>query len=84
MDMNDEETQAYVVDLTERCEKASLTPEQTAQVVGFGRDGFWGGEKSAHTVIDFFTWANDKALGDWLEKYEAERPRTEPSGLVTA
>jgi hypothetical protein len=73
MAMTEYDKQVTIEDFTERCAKASLTPEQTAQVLGFRFDGFWcNTDATANTIIDFFQWANDKELGDWLEKYKAE------------
>lgn len=58
----------------EKCEQAGLTPEQTAQVVEFGTDHFYGGEREAAVLIHYFTWWNDRDLGAWLEKQRANEP----------
>ena len=45
---------------TEKCKKAELTPEQTAQVIDFRLDPWWcNDDRQADTIIDFLHRLND-------------------------
>lgn len=45
----------------EKCAKAGLTPEQTAQVLDFRLDPWWcNADAQAENVIDFFHRQNDQ------------------------
>lgn len=53
--MNEYERQATIEYVAEKCKKANLTSEQTAQVIDFRLDPWWcNDDKQSDVIIDFF------------------------------
>lgn len=61
MQLTSEDKTAISEYMTEKCVKAYLTPEQTAQVIDFRLDPWWcNADSQADIIIDFFKRQNEQ------------------------